>query len=267
MNWYFLLVCVILIYNVATLEKDKYISHDEMQVLFLQLESSFPTIAKVHSIGKSVQDRNITAIQISDNVNSIEPGEPWFKYVGNMHGNEVVGRQILIYLVDYLLNNYETNQTIKSYIDSTNIWIIPTMNPDGFAHARVGDCHGVTGRPNHNNVDLNRNFPDQYRQSQMPIENETQIMMTFIEDHPFVLSANLHGGAVVASYPYDDSAQHYMNNHNSKSPDDDIFRYLATIYASNHANMYLGDICRGDSFPGGITNGANWYDVPGKKYM
>lgn len=62
------------------------------------------------------------------------------------------------------------------------------------------------GRNNANGVDLNRNFPDQYfNNSKVPRQKETLHMMEWIRSNPFVLSANLHGGAIVASYPYDDS--------------------------------------------------------------
>ena len=68
---------------------------------------------------------------------------------------------------------------------------------------------------------------------------------------------------MVASYPFDDSAQHYQQGHVSAAPDDAVFKHLAHIYANNHAFMKRGNICQGDNFKDGITNGAQWYDVPG----
>ena len=85
--------------------------------------------------------------------------------------------------------------------------------------------------------------------------------MKWIKSIPFVLSANLHGGAVVASYPFDDSRAH-RSGHYSASPDDRFFKWAASLYADHHRTMWKGDHC-GDSFQNGITNGAAWYDVPG----
>ena len=81
-----------------------------------------------------------------------------------------------------------------------------------------GDCWSggpEGGRLNANNIDLNRDFPDQFKPEDKLLRSqnellqgrasETQAVMKWILDNPFVLSASLHGGAVVASYPYDGS--------------------------------------------------------------
>ncbi len=91
-------------------------------------------------------------------------------------------------------------------------------------------------------------------------------MIEWILRSDFALSANIHGGAVVASYPYDDNRSGRFVD--SPTPDDHAFRYLARVYAQSHRFMHQGGSERtrcesSDNFPGGVTNGADWYVVSG----
>ena len=224
----------------------------------------YPDITRVYSIGKSAKDKNdLLVIEISDNPGSHEPGEPEFKYVGNMHGNEVTGRETLLYLMQYLLDNYGTDEQITTLIDSTRIHIMPSMNPDGYARAHQGDVSGVSGRYNGKFVDLNRNFPDRLGKNNVKRQPETMAVMKWLKEYPFVLSANLHNGALVANYPYDNSKS--GTSVYTPSPDNDIFVQLASAYSYAHRTMHLGNPCPNDNegFKQGITNGAAWYSVKG----
>lgn len=88
--------------------------------------------------------------------------KPEFKYVANMHGNEVLGRELLLILADKLCQGYRNgDDNIRSLIEITRIHLMPSMNPDGWQRSTdSGGQDFLIGRTNNNSVDLNRNFPD-----------------------------------------------------------------------------------------------------------
>lgn len=201
--------------------KHRYHTNNEMLSIMAELSSKYPEISRIYSIGKSVQGTELRVIEISDNPGFHDPLEPEVKYVGNIHGNEVVGRQILLHLVEYLLSSYGKNDTITRLINNTRIHILVCMNPDGYARGR-----DQYGRYNYNGVDLNRNFKDPFDNRYEQIQQETLAITQWLKDYPFMLSAGLHGGSLVVNYPYDNlprsERSRYVYKY-SPSPDDDVF--------------------------------------------
>lgn len=142
---------------------NKYYNYVDLTMRLQSLVEKYPHLANLSSVGESVDGRELWVMRITKDPSRDTPGRPKFKYVGNMHGDETVSRQVLVYLVEYLLAKYGEEPRITELVDTTDIYIMPSMNPDGFEKSKEGDCDGQNGgRNNALNMDLNRSFPDQY---------------------------------------------------------------------------------------------------------
>ncbi|KAK8398384.1 hypothetical protein O3P69_003938 [Scylla paramamosain] len=257
--------------DIGRVDLSHHYHYEDVEELSKALASQYPKLVQHYSVGKSVLGRDLLVLKISENVAQRDECEPMVKYVANMHGDEAVGRALVVALAQYLVLAYQQgNPRVVKLLNTTEVHLMPSMNPDGFEIAREGACdvYGHSGRENAHNVDLNRNFPSQWKTLTEEYlysnrEPETLAVMDWILHNPFVLSGNLHGGSVVASYPFDDTSVHHDCCVESKTPDEKLFHHLASIYASNHLTMFRGNLCPGDNFQGGVTNGAFWYDVEG----
>lgn len=205
--------------------------------------NKYPHIMKLTSIGKSVKGKDLWVMKISDNVQTDEV-EPEFKYISSMHGDEITGRELCVSLIEEIGQKYGKDPEITALVDNTEIFIMPSMNPDG---------SDLKQRGNANRVDLNRNFPDITRDSQSSPkgrEIENQHVMSFQAERNFALSANFHGGTIVANYPWDSKYDLHPLN--------DFIKELSVGYAELNPEMRSSR-----EFAGGVTNGAAWYVVRG----
>uniref|UniRef100_A0A8C3AAJ2 Carboxypeptidase Z n=1 Tax=Cyclopterus lumpus TaxID=8103 RepID=A0A8C3AAJ2_CYCLU len=254
----------------STIIQFTYTSNTQMYSLLKRTAAKCAQISRVYSIGRSTEGRDLLVIEFSNNPGQHELLEPEIKLVANMHGNEVLGRQLVIYMAQYLCSEYILgNQRIQTIINTTRIHILASMNPDGYELA-ASEGHllngWTNGRTNAQNIDLNRNFPDLtsifYRNPWVP----KPISPIFGLSLPFVQSASLHGGDLVVSYPFDFSRHPQEERMFSPTPDEQILKQLARTYADAHATMSNNDTERcGASFyrTRGIINGALWYSFAG----
>jgi len=240
--------------------------HEKIQ----SLSAEFPQLAAPFVIGTSVLGVPLMGIRIGQNVRNGRPSlRPMVRLVANIHGNEAVGRELVVHLAHYLLHAYDHDDRIRRLLDTTDISLVPSLNPDGFKNAKPGTCSGTGkrhGMYNEGDVDLNRDFPDfddwkrfltDYDFSVFPgRQPETLAMMTWSADEPFVLSADLHDGAVLVTYPFDFKISRRSTGPNL-TPDNDIFTHLASNYVDKHLTMANNTKCfrRAD---GGMSNGAEY---------
>uniref|UniRef100_A0A383VL25 Peptidase M14 domain-containing protein n=1 Tax=Tetradesmus obliquus TaxID=3088 RepID=A0A383VL25_TETOB len=216
-----------------------YLSNAELGWWMLEYVQRCAPLARRFAIGSSAVDRQpLWVLEISDNP-GLQEAEPNFKYVANMHGDETSGRALLPLLAEWLCENYQTDERATRMVRDMHLFIMPTMNPDGFTRSQ---------RYNAQRIDLNRNFSDPQFDCQPNLENctaaslmrkynssapEVQAIMRWsmplnarrllrrrsatssavsvpqpprnVRQFHFTAAANLHEGAVVANYPFDGS--------------------------------------------------------------
>ncbi|GBF96908.1 carboxypeptidase D [Raphidocelis subcapitata] len=232
-----------------------YLSNPQLSAWADEYVARCGAIARKFVVGRAGSGAEIVGVEISDRPGAAEP-EPSFKYVANMHGDETSGRMLLPMLAEWLCANNGKDPRATRLVRDAHLFLVPTMNPDGFA---------ARWRGNKNGVDLNRNFPDAFvnrnwdlRQPLPNSQPETAAVMAWSLAHNFAASANMHEGAVVTNYPFDSYSDPRQRSGPNAAPEDATFRFLSHTYANKHAFM-----ARSQEFPGGITNGADWYEIHG----
>lgn len=133
--------------------------YEKLTELVTCLNQAHPDRSILYTVGESVLGRQLWVLAISNNQVKRDNvfGRAESKYVANMHGNEVVGRELLLRLAKEFL---EGSLAENKVFNITRLHLMFSMNPDGYELAKSNPTNYLLGRSNANDIDLNRNFPD-----------------------------------------------------------------------------------------------------------
>ncbi|KAG2490691.1 hypothetical protein HYH03_010853 [Edaphochlamys debaryana] len=279
--------------NTASLNFSSLPTHEQLLPFLAGLAVASGGRCKVTSVGKSVLGRDLWAVSIGnasaphfpDPLNPAVPfPRPNAALIGVMHGDETAHITVLLQLVRELCTDTR-DERIQELLGATVVHVLPLMNPDGYSAS-------PRTRLNADGVDLNRDFFSGDFPFRMPTSREASArnprynIPSYPEAAYFVLrggsmrapesravaawlsglrptvSANFHGGALVASHALD-ACDTKGQVAPCPSPEAPMPSFLANVYARNQAQMVAAWENGETTFDNCTTEGASWYAALG----
>jgi carboxypeptidase T len=102
------------------------------------LEKAYPNLAKMVSLGKTVEGRDIWALKLSKDINSDTSSKTGVVFTGATHAREWASAEVPLYMAQTILDN-NTDPKNQKRLEQAEIWIIPVANPDGYQYSRTED--------------------------------------------------------------------------------------------------------------------------------
>lgn len=106
-----------------------YHNYSEIVDMLLYLNTTYPNIVDLFSIGKSYQNRDIYCIRLT-NKSAMNPKIELF-FVGYHHARERISAELPLYFIAEAVRGFGINETLTRILNQTVIYIVPALNVDG----------------------------------------------------------------------------------------------------------------------------------------
>jgi Zinc carboxypeptidase/Immune inhibitor A peptidase M6 len=227
----------------------------------LATAAAFPGLTKVVVLGHTVNGQEILALKVTKDASSLRDGRrPAVLYASAQHAREWITPEMTRRLMHHVLDNYGVDPAITGLVDTTELWFVPVLNPDGYDFTHSDERLWRKNLRDNNNdgritagdgVDLNRNFEvkwgydnegsspdpasDTYRGTEPNSEPETRALDILFADVQFEFFVNYHSAAELLLYGIGWQVS-------TPSPDDVIYEAMAGTDANSAIPGYDPDI-------------------------
>jgi hypothetical protein len=189
----------------------------ELSAFMDAVVAAHPTLAKKIVLKNSLWEaQKQYAVLITKDV-AVDNDRPTFILDAQHHAREVMTPEIAKDMMDYLTSRYATDSQVARWVDNINIYIVPSVNPDGAMYVFTNDTLWRKNRHPACAVDNNRNYPagwgscngssascsnDTFRGTAAGSEPETQGLMQLTADTRPFFALSYHSYGEYLMYPY-----------------------------------------------------------------
>lgn len=251
-------------YISSILKKQKkgveYYTYDRMVSTMRGWAEKYSSIARLESIGKTCEGRDIWAMKVSDNP-ALDEKEPAVLVMGAHHAREWISVEVPMAALQKYLENYGKDEALTRLVNEREVWFVPMVNADGVTFSQNKSKYWRKNRRDNGNnvfgVDLNRNYgykwgnvgasdspsSDTYHGKGPFSEPESQAIKALYEREHFQAAVSFHSYSELILYPFG-------YGYNIPCPDEPTLKKLAAEMAvfnkytpENSADLYpaMGD--------------------------
>ena len=193
-----------------------YHTYEEMETVLKSYESQYSDIFRLEVGAKSYEGRNIYVAHLGN-----PEAEKSFFFMGSHHSREWISVEVPLAIIKELLQKYERDEQTRNLIDTTNIVIIPMLNPDGAVYSREKykmwrKNRKPTEDSRYVGVDNNRNYDykwgligasswpgsDTYMGPHAESEVENQLIVSLAQKHNFTGAISFHSYSELVIWPW-----------------------------------------------------------------
>ncbi|MFZ2955532.1 MAG: M14 family metallopeptidase [Candidatus Ozemobacteraceae bacterium] len=197
----------------------EYYTYDKLTTTMKDWSQKYASIARLSSLGKSCEGRDIWAMKVSDNP-EIDEKQPASLIMGAHHAREWISVEVPMEALKQMLEGYGKDENLTRLVNTREVWFVPMVNPDGITYSQTKSRYWRKNRrqvdSKNYGVDLNRNYgyqwgnvgastspsQDTYHGTAAFSEPETAAIKALAEREHFQASISCHSYSELILFPF-----------------------------------------------------------------
>ncbi len=145
-------------------ESAGYRDFSEMTDALRRLVDAHSDLATLESVGRTIEGRDIWVVEIANRSGRPVGERPALLIAANLEGNQLVGSELAVRIVEHLLVNYSSDPAVQDRLDNHVVYVFPRINPDAaelmFAGIQSGRRTNMRPHDDDNDARIDEDGPE-----------------------------------------------------------------------------------------------------------